>query len=329
MRRLLKYLFWIILALVLIFVFLSFRAVPEKITYGVSFSTLHALELGLDWKAVYEAMLQDLQVKNLRLSAYWQDIEPKDGVFDYSNMDFQMSEAKRAGASVIFSVGRRLPVWPECHAPEWEWSLDKETGERKLLEYIEKTVNRYKNYGNITYWQVENEPFFTIYAKEWCKPFDESFLKKEIELVKKLDPAHPVLLTDSGELGTWWGAKRDGDVFGSSLYLYAWNQTFGQFRYPITPAYYRIRQNIADLVFGKKKNILSELSLEPWLLTPIKDAPIDLQLSRMDIAKFNSIITFAKTTSFGEQYLWGVEWWYYMKQNGHPEFWDAAKVIFK
>ncbi len=328
MRRFFKYIFWILIVLVVSFLLLTWRVIPSKIVYGVSFSPLHATELGLDWKKAYSAMLSDLGVKHVRLSAYWQDIESKEGVFDFSDMDFEMNEAKRSGTSVIFSVGRRLPVWPECHAPEWEWPLDKETGEKKLLEYIEKTVNHYKNYGNITYWQVENEAFFTIYAKDWCKPFDETFFQKEIALVKKLDPSHPILVTDSGELGGWWGARKSGDVFGSSLYLYAWNKTFGQFRYPISPGFYRARENFTDFLFGKKKMILSELGLEPWLLTPIKDAPIDLQLSRMDINKFNTIVSFAKDTGFEEQYLWGVEWWYYMRQNNHPEFWDTAKKLF-
>lgn len=329
MRRFFKIALWFVIFLIVLFFVLSFRTIPQKIIYGVSFSPLHAEELGLDWKKVYGAVLGDLQAKNIRLSAYWQDIEPKEGVFDFSDMDFQMNEAKKAGVSVILAVGRRLPTWPECHAPEWEWPLSKEAGEAKLLEYIEKTVNRYKNYPNISYWQVENEAFFTIYAKEWCKPFDEDFLKKEIALVKKLDPSRPVLLTDSGELGGWWGARKDGDVFGSSLYIYAWNKIFGSYKYPITPAFFRVRQNFADMLFGEKKMILSELGLEPWLLVPIKDASIDLQLSRMDINKFNSIVSFAKQTGFGEQYLWGAEWWYYIKEKGHPEFWDTAKGIFK
>ncbi|MDD4988917.1 MAG: beta-galactosidase [Candidatus Pacebacteria bacterium] len=328
MKRFFKFILWVIIILFLLFSALSFRVIPKNITYGVSFSKLHSEELGLPWKKVYLALLGDLQVKNFRLSAYWQDVEPKDGVFDFTVADYQMEKAKENNAKVILGVGRRLPGWPECHAPEWEWPLSKDASETKQLQYIEKVVDRYKNYGNITYWQVENEAYFTVFAKDWCRPFDEAFFQKEIALVKKLDPVHPILVTDSGELGGWWGAWKSGDVFGSSLYLYAWNKIIGPLRYPITPAFYRVRQNVSSVLLGNKKAILSELGLEPWLLTPIKDAPIATQLSRMDINKFNSMVSFAKDTGFGEQYLWGAEWWYYMKQNGHPEFWDAAKGIF-
>jgi len=27
-------------------------------------------------------------------------------------------------------------------------------------------------------------------------------------------------------------------------------------------------------------------------------------------------------TNFDEQYLWGVEWWYYLREKGHPEIWN-------
>ncbi|MDD5050676.1 MAG: beta-galactosidase [Candidatus Pacebacteria bacterium] len=328
MRRFFKFLLIIVIALVLFLSLLSFRVVPENIVYGVSFSKFHSDELGLPWKTVYLALLDDLKVRNFRLSAHWPGTEPKEGMYDFSVLDFQMQQAKLRDAGVIFAVGERLPGWPECHVPDWASKLDTATRQEKIFDYITTVVNRYKNYPNITYWQVENEPFLSVFARQTCEPLDTAFFGKEIALVKKLDPARQVLVTDSGELGVWYGAHKAGDVFGSSLYLYVDSPIFGKIRYPITPAYYRIRENVADIIAGKKKDILSELGLEPWLLHPIVDTSISDQLSRMDINKFNTIISFAKTTGFGEQYLWGAEWWYYMKQNGHPEFWDGAKEVF-
>jgi hypothetical protein len=51
-------------------------------------------------------------------------------------------------------------------------------------------------------------------------------------------------------------------------------------------------------------------------------------LDRMGIDKFETMIQTAKEAGFGDQYLWGAEWWYWMEQNGHPEFWQAAKQLF-
>ena len=74
--------------------------------------------------------------------------------------------------------------------------------------------------------------------------------------------------------------------------------------------------------------MLIELSLEPWLLEPAISAQLDVQLQRMSIDKFNEVIKFAKRTGFEKQYLWGAEWWYWMKQKGHDEYWEEAKVLF-
>ena len=49
----------------------------------------------------------------------------------------------------------------------------------------------------------------------------------------------------------------------------------------------------------------------------------------MDIEKFKEIISYARKTSFETQYLWGIEWWYYLKEkHEHPEFWAAAKKLY-
>src|SRR3990167_7262255 len=90
---------------------LSVRDIPEKISYGVSFSKFHADELKLDWKETYLALLNDLKVKHFRFSAHWPNTEPQEGKFNFSELDFQMAETKKHGADAILAVGRRLPGW--------------------------------------------------------------------------------------------------------------------------------------------------------------------------------------------------------------------------
>ncbi len=330
MRKLFKFLI-IIGAVILVLFLLSIRSRPAEVIYGVSFSKFHADELKLDWKKVYLSLLDDLKVRNFRFSAHWPLAEPEKGKYNFLELDFQMQEAKKRGASVILAVGRRLPGWPECHEPNWVGGLNAAEKQQKILDYVKTTVNRYKNYENIKYWQVENEPFLAFFSRSVCGPTDEDFLKKEIALVRQLDPERPVLLTDSGEFGTWYGAYKNGDIFGTSLYLYVWWQHgMGPIRYPITPAFFRIKQNLVNWIFGKKQIVLIELSTEPWLLQPIVETPIKTLLERMGPDKFNEMISFAKKAGFGEQYLWGAEWWYYMKtKQNHPEFWERAKILFE
>ena len=81
-------------------------------------------------------------------------------------------------------------------------------------------------------------------------------------------------------------------------------------------------------VFGSKQVLLIELSAEPWLVEPVADVSVETQLTRMDIDKFKEIIRYAARTNFDTKYLWGAEWWYYMKLRGHPEFWEYAQRLF-
>lgn len=320
----------ILAAIVLVFYVLSIRPLPDKITYGVSFSKFHSDELELDWKEVYLALLDDLKVRNFRFTAHWPNTEPEDGKFNFSELDFQMDEARKRGASVIMAVGRRLPGWPECHVPEWARTVGDapDFSSMMLLRYIETVVNRYKDYDNIKYWQVENEPFLAFFSRSACGELDKELLEKEIALVKKLDPSRPILLTSSGEFDPWFQTYKRAEVFGSSLYLYVWWKS-GPIRYPITPAFFKIKQSIVELVYGIKPKILIELSAEPWLRRPIVGTPNEILLSRMGIDKFNEVIDFASETGFDTQYLWGAEWWYWLKKNGiTDDHWNRAKELF-
>lgn len=333
MRLFLKRTLFIALTLTLLFVVIvlirTIRIAPDHISYGVSFSKYHADELGLSWREVYRALLDDMGVREFRLSAHWPMVEPEDDRFDFEVLDYQIREAEARGARVILSVGRRLPGWPECHEPAWARTRSWEERKREILEYMTAVVERYRGYENIAYWQVENEPFLTVFAYEHCGDLDTDFLDEEIALVRKLDPGRPILITDSGNLGLWYGPWRRGDAFGTSVYLYLWNPTLGPLKTIYAPFFYRTKIALVETLLGPREPILIELSLEPFLLAPIRETPIETQLDRMGMDKFNEAITFATGTGFAKQYLWGAEWWYYLREKGHPEFWDRAKELFR
>jgi len=322
-----------ILAVLLLLIGLYFlignRKTPEEIQYGVSFNTFYAEELGLNWREIYDAIMYDLEVRHLRLAAHWNMVEPEDDVWNFEELDYQIAVAEETGSEVIFAIGRRLPRWPECHEPEWAKQLAWEDQKTEIIEYLETVVIRYKDSSAITYWQVENEPFLGVFATEHCGPdLDVTFLEEEIAFVKSLDASRDVLVTDSGNIGFWKGAYSRGDAFGTSVYVYLWNPDIGPFRSFLTPHFYRFKAGVMELLYGEKETMLIELSIEPWLLQPIIETSIDTQLERMNITKFREIVSFAESTRFEKQYLWGVEWWYYLQQEGVDEFWLEAKDIF-
>lgn len=328
LRKIILYIFLGVVAFLVILLLLTIREKPEEIVYGSSFNALYAKELGLDTRKVYLAILDELGVRKLRLASHWTMVEPARDQFDFDELDFQIKEAEARGVEIILSVGRRLPRWPECHVPNWAQELSWEEQKEEIKELITAVVLRYKNSEAITYWQVENEPFLAVFAAEQCGELDEEFLAEEIALVKELDETRPVLITDSGNLGLWAPAYKAGDAFGTSVYVYFWDPEIGPFKSILPPAYYRIKNNIMRLIYGQKQTFLIELSVEPWLLQPVVDTPIETQLERMNIEKFEEIIEFAKNTRFDTQYLWGVEWWYWLKEQGEESFWFRAQELY-
>lgn len=326
----LKVLLVIVLLVAAIVFWLAYKPMPAQITYGMSFNTMYARELGLDWKETYDAILHELGVRHLRLAAHWPMIEPIRDTYNFEELDYQIKEAEKVNATMVLAVGRRLPRWPECHIPQWAREQSTEDQQAEVLAYIQTVVERYKNSSALEYWQVENEPYLSVFAYEYCGKFDEAFFEKEIALVRALDPTHPILVTDSGNLGTWAGAYRHGDAFGTSEYVYFWNPDLGQFKTFLPPWFYRAKESVMALLYGRKPTMLIELAAEPWLLEPVVNVPISVQLTRMDVDKFNSILAYARDTRYDTQYLWGAEWWYWLKmqEGGNDTMWERGKSLF-
>lgn len=301
----------------------------ENIVYGVTFAPRAAEFLGFDWKQVYGKVLDDLKVKHLRLPGYWNVIEKTRGVYDFSETDFMLKEAGKREAKVIFTLGMKQPRWPECHVPDWALELSVEERQVKALEFITEVVQRYKNESVIVSWQVENEPLLYFFASHCDKP-DLEFLKQEVALVKSLD-SRPIIISDSGELSLWGEQMKLSDIFGTTLYRTTWNPIFGYNKYPWPPGFYSLRSNFFRKFIApdNKKTIVVELQAEPWFAknTPL-DMPVSEQGKLFSLEDLKDNVEFARKTGFDEIYLWGVEWWFFMKEKGNPGYWDYAKKLF-
>ncbi len=301
---------------------------PNQIKMGVTFSTKYATNLKLDWKDIYLKILSDLKVKNLRIPTYWDSLEAKKDHFDYSQVDFMVYEASKSGAVLIMVLGERQPRWPECHIPIWAKNLTVLDRQHRILEFIEKVVNRYKNNPAITAWQIENEPLLASFGTGCDNP-DDKFLKSEVKLVRGLSNK-TIILTDSGELGNWVVPMQLSDIFGTTLYRDVYNSFLGYTTFPLLPYFYNLKSNLVRNLFAQsnKKTIIIELQAEPW--SPgnnLYETPTNKQAKLFPLEKFKQNITFGKNTGFEEDYLWGVEWWFFMAQNGHPEYLEYAKTL--
>jgi len=321
----------ILIAIILLLPVVSYRPVYEKdeLSYGVTFSLRFAQEMGLNWQKVYEEMLDDLDVKKVRLIAYWDQVEYKDGMYWWKDLDWQIKQASSRDVEIILAVGGRLPRWPECHFPEWTKELSNNEREEKILEYIKEVVKRYQKEENIIAWQIENEPFLTHFGE--CPKISSKFLDKEIALARSLDN-RPIVVTDSGELSIWTPAMQRADIFGTTMYRDVYSGFLGRYvHYPLPPAFFKLKYNLAMFFSAPKpkNSVVIELQAEPWGPKPYYTLTKQERERTMNLEKFKEMLEYSRKTGFKEFYLWGVEWWYWEKEvNGDWSLWEEAKILF-
>ena len=206
-------------------------------------------------------------------------------------------------------------------------NLTKEEQQERILKLIEKTILNHQGSASIVAWQVENEPFFPFGECPWV---DKNFLKKEIDLVKSLDDkGRPVVISDSGEGSFWIKVAQLGDIVGTSIYKRAWFSQIGIYvHYPFPPTFYWRKAQIIKKLLNKEV-ICVELQTEPWGPKLLYDSPIEEQEKTMNLEQFQKNVEFAKRTGFSQFYLWGAEWWYWLKtKQNNPEIWNEARKLF-
>jgi len=316
----------ILIFFVLIMIPTIFFSCRSQTNWGITFSQKESLRLNGEWQNTYEAIIEELKPNKIRLVGYWDFIEKNKSIYDFSEMDSMVEKAREREIPIILAIGQKTPRWPECHVPPW--AEDDPNKETYLLEYLRVFVDRYKNLPNLLYWQVENEPFL---GKEKCSPSSETFFKKEIDLVKNLDPDHKIVLTDSGELGNWEETAKYADVFGYTLYHKVYDTRWGTFKVDRTKKYFTNKaKTIRESIHPNLEVICIEASMEPWgAVTNERLGSEQYEIFTVEDLRYN--LDFAKKLrpQFNEVYLWGAEWWYYAKNNGHPEYWDEIKQLNK
>jgi hypothetical protein len=299
--------------------FLLFGRLPAP-QLGVTFSYRYAEYLGLDWKQAYTATLDDLGVRHLRVPIYWDEAEAQNDVFTTDQVDWMLDEAAKRGAHVTLAVGMKVPRWPECYLPSWTSNADVNLDD-EVTEYVAYVVDRYKAHPAISAWQIENEPFLSYGT---CPSPSPERVEREVAQAREIDPHHPIVITVSGELETWVEVSRLADVVGASLYRYTWNDTLGPMAFPYPAAFYRVQGALARLFADRV--ILSELQMEPWF--DGDERSLTSSGVPFTVSTFHEHLDFAERSGFDEVWLWGVEWWYFVRTQGDSSLWNVAQETF-
>lgn len=313
------------------------RSIPvdsmRPIAWHVTFSSKFSKELGLDWQKNFLAILDELKPSRVRIVAYWDEIERTKDTFDFNDLDWQMDRMAERDMTSVLAIGMRVPRWPECHVPPWAQNEQAIKMQNDLEEYMTKTIERYTHHPALAVWQLENEPFLSFGV---CPKREKDFFERELALLKSLDSAHPVLVTDSGEFGSWHRAVREGDIFGTTMYRRVYPPSAGWFTgiidYPLDPSFFRLRERISRVLTGERDKpfVVIELQAEPWGRTQIRALSYEEQVQIFPPEYFTETIQFAVDTGFSEYYLWGAEWWYAMRvQYGESRYWDTAAQLIR
>lgn len=293
---------------------------------GVTFSRPYAEQFKMDPDEVLTATLDDLGVRRFRIPAYWSLLQPTEGQWDWAWLDRDLDNIAQRNGTVVLAIGEKLPRWPECWIPDWALKLPQADREAALKEYLRQVVSRYQNHPAVKGWQLENEiefPFGT------CPERRESLYDEEVQLVRELDQTKPIATTDSGEL-SFWSLGGKVDRLGVSVYRVVVSP-LGIFTYWfIPPQFYLRKSQVMGWIWNFRNTYISEFQMEPWTKrATLLETPIDEQMETFDIKQMSDNISFAQKSGFSTIDYWGVEWWYWMmKTQDKPEFWEMARLIF-
>jgi hypothetical protein len=175
---------------------------------GFSFSPKTAAWLGDDPDVALRQLLSSLSPGLVRLPVYWDAVEETPGSFDFSEVDRMLAiirDYNRANPSrparVILEVGMRNMGYPELYLPTWIPTAERAStttlsGDHEYANYLSASINRYRGDLLLHSWQLENEPLDdvpTVVAAQVDIPGD--VLQDEVETLRGMDPAHPVVIT--------------------------------------------------------------------------------------------------------------------------------------
>lgn len=271
--------------------------------YGFSFSKGQCDWLNLDWKKLLDK-LSNSNLKIIRLGLYWNEIEKENGIYDFSSSKEIIEYSQNLGFEIILTVGMKAPRWPEFYIPNF---VQKSELEQKTLDFIKACVEQFKDFENISTWQIENEPLDPSGPSNLN--IDSDFLQQEIDLVKGLDSSRKILVT------IWGNDLKKRNNLEKILKLKNIDQIGFDF-YPKQPGLFRYRGPDYSLVDLKEitihlqskniKPIIAELQAEPWEKFDYKKSPEKVKSVSLDLIKKN-IIDY-KDLGFEEIILWGIEY---------------------
>ena len=331
---------------------------------GISYRPPQVEALGLDARTTLQTLLT-YPYHLIRLGAYWNRMEPAQGIFYTDELDWQIDAAEQAGKQIILCVGPlKTFSYPEFFVPSHrlaqpfpEHTRIKPSAYPSLstpaTEFITRLVERYKHRQGIVAWQVEHEAVDPL-GVEHSWRLDVSFVEKEVEALRKADPTRPVMMNGFlptsllVRLSQWWRTRDQGDslavaqhladIVGIDYYPRHALMAVGARTLYLDGSRRPWQQQRWKHVFAqshahRQKLMIAEGQAEPWeaVTTPPNPPGQGMYscLPEQVILNYNTCMRWSQREIPLYAYLfWGAEYWMLRKQSGDPSYLQAfARIL--
>ena len=294
--------------------------------HGITFShrQLQFLRCNVD-DALQQAL--SLNFDYLRLCLYWDELEPQAKQFNWKIIQNILQKCQENQQAVVLTIGVKAPRWPEFYFPSWleTANITQQKTQDQLLQFISQALLELKSFSCIKYYQVENEALDPSGPKKKTIPL--AFLKKEIELVRQLDPDREIITT-------LWGnqlSKRKilpklapiSDIVGIDLYYRQFIKEILNQAIYIGPGdtSKKISQIIKQTQTKQKQVSLiwiMELQAEPWESS--NEKYLSVNPASISPQKIIDNYKMATKLPISTIFFWGYEYWYYRSQQGDSRY---------
>jgi hypothetical protein len=332
------------------------HGLSAPVQVGISFSPRRAAYLGLNYQTAFQRLLA-MRFRVIRLSTYWDQVEQQ----GYDQLDWMMSEARRARQPIVLTVGMKALGWPEFYLPASVTDVSElgsgsdiaadSSLRAETVDFVRETVLRYRDNPALAAWQVENEPFNRAGPQRlWI---DAEFLRQEIASVRELDGHHRPLIVNAFshfnlvfdqasarqgfDLRQWLGFEADsaeqdglsvlnqGDVLGLDVYTAIGYQFLGQAHLSRADADWPDRlARVRELARKQGKHAwVTEAQAEPWESSGNSFA----EPKSTSPQAIRSIFANLKEAGFATILFWGSEYWLWRADQGDPRWIETIKAI--
>lgn len=308
--------------------------------FGISFSHPHISAQHGDPLEALDASL-DFPFSWIRLGCYWSEIEQTQGVYDFSRLDPLVDWCQKNNKHIVLTVGMKAPRWPEYYIPGWIDTTDipknamlDPSHNTKLYEstirFLSACVNHYKKSKSIRVWQVENEPYDPSGPNNWA--LSSGWVKREVELVRNLDPKRKILVSfwanETTKRGVYKDAVIQGDCVGLDLYPRVPTSFPKNLLVPYSGPLdsWGVHQKICREIVKQKKEVwITEMQAEPWEPGVLVADPMHAPSFQPE--RFGNHMRLALSLDPSVVLLWGYEYWYTQKLRGNPSYWNEARKM--